>query len=131
MSFKNLTDNVNDQEGVVGKLYERTGPETDAYIAWEKFRDSVWGKGLEISQEAEAVERDGSIPVEDVVLPKDNTVATLPHGLIPKNSKILVRSEYYEAEEEAVLSSKRYNAFVVSGQPGIGLFPFLSAVSVI
>jgi len=130
MSFQNPTDHINDQEGVIGGLYQGTGPETDAYIAWEKFRDSVWGKGL-ISQEAEAVERDGSIPVEDVVLPKDHTVATLPHGLIPKTSKILVRSEYYEAEEEAVLSSKRYNALVVSGQPGIGLFPFLSAVSVI
>ena len=77
------------------------------------------------------VKRDKSHPVGGVALPDKHVVAALPETLLkslaPKSKWILVRSEYSEAEQAAVLSGKTgFGAFVVSGQHGIGTSPSLS-----
>ena len=125
MSLKDLTDHINDQEEAISKLFHGIDSETMACTEWREFRDSLWGRGLETLQGEEKVERDGSIPVEDVALPDNRIIATLPHILAPGTPKILVRSEYDEAERETVLASERRSAFVVCGQRGIGLSHFL------
>jgi len=94
------------------------------------------GERPRICSEDKPVKRDESSPIEDVVLPDDHIVATLPEilpklGWAIKSKRILVRSEYNEAEQAAVSCSKTdLDAFMVSGQPGIGPppFPFIAHI---
>ncbi|KAF9647700.1 hypothetical protein BDM02DRAFT_3129593 [Thelephora ganbajun] len=114
------------QQEAVNKLSGKTNPIT----LWGQVREHLWGKGLESFQRREAVRRDDPNPVEDVELPHTHLIATLPEALYrlmgPSNRQILVRSEYYDAEREAVLSSESHvDAFVVAGIPGIGKSIFL------
>jgi len=79
------------------------------------------GEGLGIVQAVEPVERDGTGPVEDTVLPDNHIAATLPQTLPDQgwslgSKGIPVRSEYDEAEQAVVFSTKSpRDAFVVSG----------------
>jgi len=125
MSLKDLTDYISDQEEAISKLSHGVDSETIACAEWREFRDSLWGRGLETLQGEEKVERDRSIPMEDVVLPEKHIIATLPYVLAPDTPKILVRSEYDEAERETVLASEHRSVFVVCGQRGVGLSHFL------
>jgi len=83
------------------------------------------GEGHRILSGGETSQGDKSDRVGDVAPPEKHVVATLletlPEGLAPKGKKILVRSEYSEAEQAAVLFSRSdLDAFMVSGQPDIG-----------
>jgi len=138
MSLKDLTKHIDDQEKAISELRPESISQTARSTYWSDFRDSLWGEGLESFQEEENVKR-GIDPVEDIALPERHIVATLPVAPLPPwnmlirhadtdadTRKFLVRSEYDEAEREAVSSSKAHAMFVVSGQPGIGLLPSLS-----
>jgi len=149
MSLKDLTSYISEQEKVISELPQEMFSETEWSKYWRSFRDPLWGKELEASQGLEDVQR-GLDPVEDVVLPERHMVTTFPVALPPpwggrhisdtgagvgpgtdaatNARKILVRSEYEEAEREGVSSSKVHDVFAVSGQPGIGLFPSLYTV---
>ena len=117
MSLKDLEGHIKVQEDAIGKLPAwGINSEPDAHDDWEELRVSVWGKGLETLQEERTVVRGGSVTEKYVV-------GKLPCDVWPSTPEILVRSEYEKVEREAVLSSQRYNMFVISGQPGIGLFP--------
>jgi hypothetical protein len=98
-------------------------------LPWIKFKESFWGVGSASLATQEEVKRDE--PVEDYDLPDpvpDKTwVAKIPDGLpAPWESssrRILVRSEYHEAEQAAMLADQDgTEAFLVTGHPGIGLF---------
>ena len=127
MSLKDLEEYKTSQEMAIGKL-SVLDPEGDACTEWIPFRDHLWGKPLNtFLVEEEVVERDDR-PIKAVPAdpPVTRSVATL-HSSLPweiGSRKILVRSEYKEAEEAAVRANKpNTHAFVVGGQPGIGLFP--------
>jgi len=131
MSLNDLIEHVKTQEEAIGNLsFVGVSYETRVCAAWDAFRKSIWGKGLEAFQESQLVQRDTSNQAERVVSPADNylvaTIPTIPGGN-QDNRQILVRSEYYEAARTAVLlSGKRYrDVFVVTGQPGIGPLPSL------
>jgi len=127
MSLKDLAKHINDQEGAINKLPSEVISKSDSStLRWEGVRSSFWGKGLESVQWEEDVTR-GSDPVEDVALPDQRVVATFPPILAPKTPNILVRSQYSAAEQRAVLASESLFVFMVSGQPGVGLFPSFSA----
>ena len=80
------------------------------------------GKPLESFHKEEAVKRDESDPVNDVVLPDHHLVATLPKALswvwdLPRE-QFLVRSEYDETEQAALACSEStsiFDVFVVAG----------------
>jgi hypothetical protein len=98
---------------------------------WVEFRDSVWNRGLAGLQTREPFER-GDDPVEDSkilpdVVPTTRLVANIPeiltNSLGLRKRRILVRSEYEEAEQAALLAFEEHiDAFAVTGQPGIGTF---------
>ena len=78
----------------------------------------------------EKVKRDE--PIRDFDLPDlvpDKTwvakiSCALPPPWKPPGRRILVRSEYHEAERAAVSTFQgNTKAFIVTGHPGIGLFP--------
>jgi hypothetical protein len=100
---------------------------------WGCFRGSLWDKGLSSFQKEEFVER-GSSPIasEEIPgrLPLTSFLVTPPKYITklwrPRSQRILVRSEYYEAEEAALSASKDKDVFEVTGQPGIGPFSSLS-----
>jgi len=150
MSLNDLEKYIEEQEGAIARLPQEFISQSTRSKYWKVFRDLLWGKGLESSQELEDVQR-GSNPVEIVAVPEKHTVASFPIDLpdpwgesthipytdadmdIAKDAeknvrKILVRSEYEEAERAAVSSSKEHDVFVVCGQPGIGLSPSLYTV---
>jgi hypothetical protein len=95
---------------------------------WIEFKESVWGSGLMSLEGLEEVKRDE--PIKDFctgTVPDKTLVASMPAGLrIPWGShgrRILVRSEYYEAERAALLADQKLgNAFLVTGHHGIGSF---------
>jgi hypothetical protein len=98
-------------------------------LPWIKFKKSFWGVGSTSLATQEEVKRDE--PVEDYDLPDtvpDKTwVAKIPDGLSApwesSGGRILVRSEYHEAERAAMLADREgVEAFLVTGHPGIGLF---------
>ena len=102
---------------------------------WEEFRESLWGIGLESLQQEELVKRDDD-PVDDYhilpdSLPPTRSVLTPPETLRKfwklYSRRILVRPEYHETEQAALLANQNNrHVFAVTGQPGIGARPFLS-----
>lgn len=132
MSLSSLFKNTSVQEEAINELSLLVSSTTRWSTYWGDFRDSVWGRGLKSFQKEEPVERDDVDPVDHVELPTTHPVVTLP-ATLPNvwklhSRQILVRSEYNEAERTAVLSSESdKDVFVVTGQPGIGLLPLLSA----
>ncbi len=118
---------------------------------WATFRSSVWGNplalGLEWRREVDMVtplDASGGVDAQqevqmdiDVGVEAEGddrpasedapaTIMDLP-GSLPdvwdlQSEKILVRSEYEEAEQAALKANEgNYNAFLVGGQAGIGL----------
>jgi len=129
LPLTDLLDNIAAQEEAITQISSGL-KSTDKSDSWSEFKESLWGKDLGSVQKVESVKRDELGPVEDVALPDEHIVAILPEtlpgdGWILQNEWILVRSEYSEAEQAAVSCSKSYlDAFMVSGQPGIGPPPF-------
>ena len=110
-------------------LYSGRLTTSDVPLPWIELKESVWGSGLMSPERLEEVNRDK--PVEDYYLPDpvpDKTwVTKIPNALpAPWESlsrRILVRSEYHEAERAAMSADREdMEAFLVTGHPGIGLF---------
>jgi hypothetical protein len=105
---------------------------------WEELWESLWGIVLESLQQEELVKRDDD-PVDDChilpdSLPPTRSVVTLPEMLLKvwrlRGRRILVRPEYYETEQAALLANENNrHVFAVTGQPGIGTRPFLHVPS--
>ena len=128
MSLKDLDRYISVQETAISKL-SVLDPEGDKCVQWIPFRDHLWGKPLNTFLVEEAVERDVK-PIKAVPTnpPIPRSVAIIPSTAPPPWNtacrKILVRSEYKEAEEAAVSANGPVtDAFVVCGQPGIGVPP--------
>ena len=133
MSLEDLTQHASTQTDAINRLIQMgrftTGPVSNT---WTEFKESVWKKGLASVEVQEPVERDDD-PIDDYDLPEDTLpvstlVAPIP-GSLPNvwhsySQRILVRSEYQEAEQ-TVLSANEENkdALLIAGHPGIGLLP--------
>ena len=103
---------------------------------WEEFRQFLWNKDIGTFQKEENVER-GNNPVDDCHIhpdPLPNTRSVMiPPETLPnvwgdrRRLKILVRSEYHEAEKAALLANQdNKSIFMVAGQSGIGMRPLPS-----
>jgi len=136
MSFDMLKECIDIQNNAIEKLpSDAFSLKSSGDAAWEGFRKEFWGKGLTFLEKQESVDR-GSDPVADDDLPEKPPSGTFSVMEVPESlpitmglssTKIMVRSEYNEAEQAALLSVKlRVGLFVVSGTPGIGIIPFLS-----
>lgn len=101
---------------------------------WFQFWESAWGNGPGIFEETEKVER-GPDPIDDTLIdvPPDRDVMVVPEvtrcfwDFDFDFTKILVRSDYKEAEEFALSicgAPVMHRMLLVSGQPGIGLSLF-------
>lgn len=128
MSLKDLVRYISVQETAISKL-SVLSPEGNHFAKWIPFRDHFWGKPLATFLVEESVERDDK-PIKAV--PVDPSAKRSIINLPPTMSltwrmdspKILVRSEYKEAEEEAASANRPgTHVFVVCGQPEIGVFP--------
>ena len=105
--------------------------ESTSITGWEEIRKEFWGKDLMSLVKLETVQR-GENPISDNTLPKK--IPSFPILEIPKllsfafgisGTKIMVRSEYNDAEQEALLSVEYgHKLFLVKGSPGIGTIPF-------
>jgi hypothetical protein len=93
--------------------FSDSGPDVSA---WATVRDSLWGKGL--------------ASLDDPLSNTTRHVVKIPE-IMPdlwglNNSRILVRSEYEEAEQAALSASAKYvEAFLLTGQPGTGPPPLI------
>jgi len=131
MSLQGLYKHIPAQEKAISEASAGFKPVSTWSDVWTGFRDSLWGKPIESFEEKVPVERDKSDPVAEVALPDKHFVLTFPETIlgIPwtwQSKRILVRSEYREAEQAAVSSSSTgCDVFVVTGQPGIGPLPFI------
>ena len=135
MSLQDLTEHVpalsSGIHELVGHadLFSHSGP---IHSAWDTFRRSVWGKGVASFEFPGPIEGDASALPETIPAsrPVMEVPTTVPNFWDMDISRILVRSEFQEAER-AALSANAMNmdAFVVAGQPEIGSpSPSLSAV---
>jgi hypothetical protein len=104
--------------------------------SWAGIFAATWGKVLD-SDKTEKVER-GSDPIDDPLVPNDRDVMLIPQfakdfwSFRPRVKKILIRSEYKEAEEFALFTCGERSApdvLLVIGQSGIGLSPFYSTTT--
>ena len=136
MSLEDLSQYATTQTAAINHLidlgYFTSGPIS---LAWKEFKKSVWKKGLGALQVQEPVERDDD-PVggrygyiEDDAVPATNLVTTIPDTLPDvwhsASKRILVRSDYLEAEQAALSASESgKEVFVATGQPGIGPLSF-------
>jgi len=132
MSLSDLSRHTPAQQSEIDRLVDIGYLAKEPYsLAWTPFKESVWGKKLDSFQTVKLVERDPQDPIEDPSIPPgsvpDKTWVTIIPNNIPvlwgasSNQMILTRSEYDEAEEAALSANKSgANAFVVTGQPGIG-----------
>ena len=123
------------------------------HSAWVEFRDSVWGEMPDSFDRVDISFERGVHPIDDFLiksldpfLPASDSKTPPPsptYGMVEKCRRvmtmpeelsaawgscvdqILIRAEYDEAEA-AVLSARGKGArgFLVTGQPGIGFFPF-------
>lgn len=136
MALHDLEVHVPAQEAAISKLSLGIDSGTSWCTAWTDFRNRFWGAGLKSLEELESVVRDKFNPIRDSYIRPDLPPTTRSVITVPKNlptirdlhsQKILVRSDYNEAEKAVVLWSKKFQAFVVEGQPGIGppLSPFV------
>ena len=124
MSLDDLCPFANEQQKAITAASSGFTPRNDP--SWTTFRNSLWQENAQPSQEMKSVERDRVDPVADVQLPPLHLVAEVPSILCNlfniESDKLLVRSEYEEAERAAVLSCMTgTRVFVVGGTPGIGL----------
>ena len=130
VSLNDLTRHIKIQNEAIESLPPEAIFPSDS---WAKFRGEFWGKPLVSLEMSETVDR-GEDPVEDDVLLEKPPSGSFPVIAAPKftptalgiaSSKIVVRSEYDEAERAAILSLKSgVRLFVATGTPGIGIIPF-------
>jgi hypothetical protein len=134
MRLEGLTQSVPAQTKAIDYLLGNTNYFSTSWYessSWVEFRDSVWKKGLADLQAREPFER-GDDPVEDSqtlpdIVPTTRLVTNIPsilsHSVNLREQRVLVRSEYEEAEQAALLAFEEHiDAFAVTGQPGIGVF---------
>jgi hypothetical protein len=133
MSLEDLTQYIPTQTTAIKRLVQAghftSGPTS---LAWTEFKDSVWKKGLESSQSQEPVERDEE-PIDEDYVPADSVpplalVATIPDTLPDVwgsfSKRILVRSDYHEAEQTVLSANANHkDALLVTGHHGIGSLP--------
>jgi len=98
--------------------------------SWVKFRNFIWGNARALEplkgMDVEVKEGDKTILAAQPVVEIPKTIPENTLGL--DSSNILVRSEYAEAEQAALVANKKgYETFLVGGQVGIG--PPLSSYS--
>ena len=134
MSLENLTQYTSTQTDAINRLILMgrltTGPIS---ATWTGLKESVWKKGLLSLETQEPVERDDD-PVDDEDIPFDAVPAstlvakipdTLPNVWGSCSKRILVRSDYLEAEQTSLSANENNkDALLVAGHPGIGLLPF-------
>ena len=97
---------------------------------WKAFRGYFWGKSLASLEHEELVEPDPD-PNPDFRTPQKRKVSIIPHRLLQAwnleipAGKFLVRSDYAEAEQEALEQFRDVGVavFMVTGTAGIGLSP--------
>jgi len=132
--LEHLTQHIPAQTNAINQFLNNPDSFTTSWPSsdlWNALRVSVWKKGRASFEVWEPVERDHN-PVEDSqilpdIVPPTRLVANIPGilldslGLGDRDRRILVRSEYEEAEEGVLLTAlDRMSPFVVTGQPGIG-----------
>ena len=131
-SLDALTEHVDIQTEAINNLPSGAITPFPSLGSWDSFRKEYWGKKLTSLEKPVDVHR-GSDPIPDEDLeekpPSNSFVLKLPErlplSLGLSSTKIVVRSEYNEAEEVAVSSAKAgIKLFVVRGSPGIGNYPF-------
>ena len=132
VSLNDLTRYIDIQNQAIKSLPSGVIIPVASRSPWEDFRQEFWGNDLEKS---ETVDR-GEDPVEDNVLPEGPPSGSFPVIEAPKSmpnalgltsKKIVVRSEYDEAERAAVLCVKSgIKLFIATGTRGIGIIPFLT-----
>lgn len=125
LSLSDLSEHAPAQDKAINALSSGIKSGTRWCNAWKEFRVSYWGRDPRSLLTIERPEREGPDAVLDVRVPDEYFVATFPtlppKTWTPSGPKILLRPEYYEAENAALWSSKStLEMFVVSGQPGIG-----------
>ena len=130
MSLHDLKEHIAVQEAAISKISLGLDSKTSWCAAWTDFRKSFWGVDPKTWEKLEPVVRDDkSNRIKDSHFRPDPPPTTQSVVTIPKNlpvvglrsKRILVRSDYKEAEKAVVSLSKTFQAFVVGGQPGIGL----------
>ena len=131
MSLNNSPERAAAQKAAIDNLL-RLGrfSTSDIPSIWTELWESIWGKNFATLVEKEKVEREEPVAEYDppVTTPDETWVARIPTALPPPwksaGRRILVRSEYHEAEQEALLADKEHwEVFMVSGHPGIGSCP--------
>ena len=127
MSHQDLADFAPAQ---TAKINENASCFIDAGPHWTLFKDSLWGMGPSFLELSPRDLRE-ILNIQDVDPLPDITPTTYPVVEIPETmpdiwdlrgqQHLLVRSEYKEAENAALLAnSEGCDLFLVTGQPGIG-----------
>ena len=131
MPLKDLEPFTNQQKKAIAAASSAFTPYRGQ--SWVTFRDRLWGAGEESFQRMKPTESVRVDPVMDVRLPSHHLVAEVSpivrSSFTMESGELLVRSEYVEAEQAAVLScNTTTRVFIIGGTPGIGLFSsFLDA----
>ena len=128
-SLESLGQYGDEQASIINELIEGGALiDTVGHVkAWDKFRDSLWGKGLQHLQVPPTDDARSVVQGTDETLrPVVRVPEELPPPLFFYSRKVLERSEYQKAEQEILLANEDgRQAFMVSGNPGIGLSPLL------
>ena len=144
MSLEDLESHIDNQNGKIQKLIQNGyfSALEPRFLGWERFRESLWGKGLEHLR-AETFEAqeiadeptpevdmdDGSLSdIEMDDEPPSSAAATvvkIPEAILDvwglDSPWVLVRSEYEEASRAALSANTEYDdVLIITGQPGIG-----------
>ena len=130
MPLESLAQYSDEQASRINELISRgfLTDTSDGRKAWDKFRDSLWGKGLQhlqlpLTDDTQSVVQDPE-EVPRRARPVVKVPEEIPLPLYFFSKRILVRSEYEEAEQEILLANESgREAFMVSGNPGIGSPP--------
>ena len=109
---------INDLINIPNSFFTKDSPKT-SLTEWDEFKMSLWGKDIV----TESVRQDDGTVYTIVDIPK-----TAPLTLSAYTSRILVRAEYVEALRAALeVNARDIQAFMVTGQPGIGPSPPISS----
>ena len=102
---------INDLVNIPNTFYTKDSPET-SLTRWDEFKKSLWGKDVV----SESVRQDDGTVYTIADIPK-----TAPLALSAGTSRMLVRAEYVETLRAALeVNARDIDAFLVTGQPGIG-----------
>jgi len=133
MELKELVEYASDQERKINQLIGYPGyfakfEDHGDVPSWPKFRDFLWGNvralaPLETREELETQRVE--VEEDDETAPSTRPIVEIPAILAKllylESSHILVRSEYEEAEQAALVANEAgVAAFLVGGQSGIG-----------